>query len=91
MVTLKGFNGQFQQVGQNVHAHITDDGLLVVVMDTKANLGPSSTGKSDTVATTGGNISLGNCKVGINAYRPVDKMEAARRLAKASEAAKVSA
>jgi hypothetical protein len=41
------------EVGQNVLAQIVD-GKLVLVIDTKVNLGPSSTGKMIGVASTGG-------------------------------------
>jgi len=42
-----------QQVGQNVSAGMVN-GVLVLVVDPKANLGPSSTGKMIGVANTGG-------------------------------------
>jgi hypothetical protein len=41
------------EVGQNVLAQIVD-GKLVLVIDTKVNLGPSSTGKMIGVASTSG-------------------------------------
>jgi hypothetical protein len=41
------------EVGNNLLAGIIDDKLILVI-DTKVNLGPSSSGKMDGVASTGG-------------------------------------
>ena len=78
-MNVKGIQGNFSEVGQNVHSLVTDEGILLIAIDTKKNLGPSSTGKSDTVATTGGNISVAGSKLGLNFYRPVDKAVANQR------------
>ena len=76
---LSDLEFQFNKVGENVNAATTDDGVLLLAIDPKVILRSSSSGKSDTVATTGGNIFLCGVKVGVNVYRPLDKAEMFRR------------
>ena len=56
---------------QNVSMHV-DGSLLVIEVDLSQTFGPSSSGKSDIIATTGGNASipgLEEVKVGLNVFR----------------------
>ena len=46
---------------------------LIIELDLTKNFGPSSSGKSITIATTGGNVGVPGqeeIKVGLNVYRP---------------------
>ena len=62
----------FTQIGQNVYARVDSNGKLTIEIDMGADLGPTSTGKSLKVATTGGNVSIGGgLKIGLNVYEPV--------------------
>ena len=57
---------------QNVSMRV-DGSLLVIEVDLTQTLGPSSSGKSEIVATTGGNApvpGLEEVKVGLNVFRP---------------------
>lgn len=50
--------------------------LLVITVDLDQELGPSSSGKSILIATTGGSVAVAipggeEVKVGLNIYRPV--------------------
>lgn len=85
---IKGM--KFQPVGENVLAHVTDEGIMLLAISTKQTLRTSQSGKSDTVATTGGNIPLAGVKVGVNVYRPLDPITIARRTAQASDAARAA-
>lgn len=58
--------------GANVSMRV-DGSLLVIQIDLSRSLGPSSSGKSEIVASTGGNVSVPGyeeVKVGLNVYRP---------------------
>ena len=61
-------------IGQNVRA-LTVNGLLILVIDPKVELGMSGSGKSMMVATTSGNVTVGGIlKLGLNMYKkPGDK------------------
>lgn len=50
--------------------------MLHIEIDTTADLGPSTSGKSNKVASTDGNIVVegaGGLVLGLNAYRPIPK------------------
>lgn len=78
-IKVKGQGVEFTTVGENVASHMTEDGMLLLAINPKTVLRSSQSGKSDTVATTGGNIPLCGIKLGINAYKPLDKVEASQR------------
>ena len=60
-------------IGQNVFAKV-DGGKLIIECDMGANLGASATGKSLKIASTGGNVSIGQgLKLGFNLYEPISK------------------
>ncbi|MBE6822846.1 MAG: hypothetical protein E7518_07100 [Ruminococcaceae bacterium] len=57
---------------KNVKMSVTGNKLLIEV-DLSQNFGPSSSGKSVTIATTEGNKSVPgaeNIRIGLNVYRP---------------------
>jgi hypothetical protein len=62
-------------VGLNVLMSQDAEGNLVFTIDPSVSIGPSSTGKSTTVAKTGGNVLVteDGLMIGINAYRPLPK------------------
>ena len=66
-------------IGENIVGCMTSDGVLLMAVQTDSTLRASQSGKSDTVATTGGNVAMGGIKIGVNAYRPVDKAVAMQR------------
>ena len=58
--------------GENVSMRV-DGSILVIEIDLSQSLGPSSSGKSEIIATSGGNIpvpGLPEVKVGLNVFRP---------------------
>ena len=58
--------------GENVSMRV-DGSILVIEIDLSQTLGLSSTGKSEIVASTGGNVGVPGqpeVKVGLNVYRP---------------------
>lgn len=57
-----------QTLGKNV-AYEMDGDVLVIRIDTSLEFGPSKSGKTICVASTEGNKSIGDIKVGINAYK----------------------
>jgi hypothetical protein len=63
----------FYSIGQNVEAATGSDGKLYLRLDPKADFGPSTTGKSVSVASTRGNIAVAGVRLGLNAYRPIGK------------------
>lgn len=64
----------FVSIGQNIFAK-TEDGKLLIEIDMGADLGKSSTGKSLKIASTGGNISIGEgLKMGLNVYEPISEV-----------------
>ena len=51
--------------------HTVEGDKLTIVVDLNSNLGPSKSGKSTSIATTSGNISIGDgVKLGLNVYKP---------------------
>ena len=57
---------------ENVQVELNGN-LLVLTIDLSQTLGVSASGKSEIIATTGGNVSLPGheeVKVGLNVYRP---------------------
>ena len=59
-------------IGSGVTLIKADGDDIVVTIDLTGDLGPSSSGKSRKVATTGGNTSvLGGLKMGVNVYDPI--------------------
>ncbi len=59
-------------VGENAKASISDKGILTITVDLNLDLGKSSSGKSDIIATSEGNqkIDGGNgAIIGLNIYR----------------------
>jgi len=64
--------GTFMGKESSLHVH-EDDGLLHIVVDTNKELGPSASGKSTMVASSGGNIPIElengkTVKLGLNLY-----------------------
>lgn len=60
-------------MASNVQIDVTDDSIIVT-MRKNVELGLSSSRKNMLVATTGGNIDLGDgFKLGLNLYKPVAK------------------
>ena len=64
-------------IGRNIEAALTEDGKLQLVLDLpngKKEDISSGSGKSVSLATTGGNVTVatpqGAVKIGINAYQP---------------------
>lgn len=56
---------------QNVTMEVKDN-ILTIKIDMTKSLGPSKSGKTDMIATTGGNSGIPafpDCKIGINCYR----------------------
>jgi hypothetical protein len=56
----------------NVHMEVQGN-LLVMTIDLSQTMGVSASGKSEIIATTGGNVSLpgyDEIKIGVNVYRP---------------------
>ena len=56
---------------ENVSMRV-DGSILVIEVDLNQTLGPSSSGKSEIIATTGGNASIAGLeevKVGLNVFR----------------------
>lgn len=67
--------GNTQTVGQNVELRL-DGNKLTITVDLSKQLGISGSGKSQIIASTGGNVSVpGNesVKIGLNIYRPVGR------------------
>lgn len=57
-------------MGQNIKATVNGN-ILTLEIDLSVNLGPSSSGKSDLIATTNGNVRVpfkGDIMAGINIY-----------------------
>jgi hypothetical protein len=62
---------------KNIKMHVEGDTLTIVV-DLKQEFGLSSSGKSITIASTEGNVSIPeheDIKIGLNIYRPRSKNE----------------
>lgn len=62
------------KLGTNIVATLNDKGILTIKIDTTKSHGMSKSGKSEIVATTGGNQSLAlldlpNVKLGVNCYQ----------------------
>ena len=58
-------------LGDNVTGSVSEDGktlTLTVKLDAKGTT--SASGKSVVIASTRGNIALGDVKIGLNIYRP---------------------
>jgi hypothetical protein len=53
-----------------VNTDIKVDGdKLIITVDLSKDYGPSKSGKTHIVATTQGNVSVGDVKLGLNVYR----------------------
>ena len=64
-----------QTIGQNVEMSL-DGNKLTITIDLAKQFGISGSGKSQIIASTGGNVSVpGNeaVKIGVNVYRPVGR------------------
>ncbi len=62
-------------IPQNVQMEV-QNGILVIRVDLSQSFGPSSSGKSIIVASTGGNVAIPGreeMKVGVNVYRPLGR------------------
>lgn len=46
-----------------------DGDKLIITVDLSQDFGPSKSGKTHIVATTQGNVSVGDVKLGLNVYR----------------------
>jgi hypothetical protein len=60
------------EIGRNVGVEVQGT-TLVITIDLQKSFGPSGSGKSIIVASTGGSIPVPGCeeiKVGLNVYRP---------------------
>lgn len=54
-----------------LNTEITKDGnKLVITVDLTQDYGASKSGKTTIVASTQGNVTVGDVKVGLNVYRP---------------------
>lgn len=62
----------FPQMGSNVTASLKGN-VLTMKIDTTKKLGVSKSGKSQSIGTTSGNVSigLGEIKCGLNVYSPI--------------------
>jgi hypothetical protein len=69
------FNAVQGNAGTNVEYSADANGILTIKIDLKQRHGISASGKSEIVASTGGNVEIPGTgvKVGINAYVPVKK------------------
>jgi hypothetical protein len=59
-------------MAENVQMHL-EESILVIQVDLNQSFGLSASGKSEIIASTGGNVSVPGCeevKVGLNVYRP---------------------
>ena len=59
-------------MAENVQIHL-EGSILVIQVDLNQSFGLSASGKSEIIASTGGNVSVPGCeevKVGLNVYRP---------------------
>jgi len=59
-------------MAENVQMHL-EGSILVIQVDLNQSFGLSASGKSEIIASTGGNVSVPGCeevKVGLNVYRP---------------------
>lgn len=67
---------KLENVGANVEATLTGNKLTLVI-DLDKTLGASNSGKSQNIATTGGNQTIvyngGIVKLGLNCYKPNGK------------------
>lgn len=61
-----------QTLGKNISYEINGDDLIVTI-DMSKDFGESKSGKTIIVASSEGNKSIGDIKVGINAYKYKDK------------------
>ena len=52
------------------HELSKDGKTLTITVDLTGDEGPSKSGKTRVVASSRGNISIGDIKVGLNVYRP---------------------
>ena len=51
--------------------HKVEGDKLTITVDLKSDLGPSKSGKTNVIATSHGNMDVGNSvKLGLNVYRP---------------------
>jgi hypothetical protein len=68
----KANNNRTEELGRNVKATVAGD-ILTLEIDLSAKTEPSMSGKTLIVATTQGNKSLGDVKIGLNIYKYKDK------------------
>jgi hypothetical protein len=54
---------------KNVDVKVNKGGLMTITVDTTKSFGPSSSGKTTIIATTGGAQDFDGVKVGLNVYR----------------------
>jgi len=69
-MAIKKTPAKVTKVGKNV-SYVVEGKLLIVTMDLSKTFGPSSSGKTEIVATTGGSKEVGETGVmlGINAFK----------------------
>jgi len=60
------------KVGRNVE-YVIEGTKLTIEIDLAADTEPSKSGKTLIVASTGGNKSIGDVTIGLNAYRYAEK------------------
>ena len=65
----------FIKIGKedSIDYHVDSDGILTIKIDTKKELGPSASGKTTLIASSGGNAKLDvginvDCFLGLNLY-----------------------
>ncbi len=78
---------------ENVHVELNGN-LLVIAIDLSQTLGVSSSGKSEIMATTGGNVAVPGheeVKVGLNVYRPRKHRTVGPTRSRASSSASLAA
>jgi len=66
-MTKKNATGE-QSMGKNIRYSMDGDDLVIRI-DITEDHGPSKSGKTICIASTEGNKSIGDIKVGINAYK----------------------
>jgi len=54
---------------KNVKVTTDKNGVMTIKVDTSKEFGPSKSGKTIVIATTGGNIRVGDVFVGVNVYK----------------------
>ena len=54
---------------KNVETKVAD-GKLIITVDINKTFGPSKSGKTIIIASTEGNVQIGDVRVGLNVFKP---------------------